>query len=134
MLDREKVIRGLECCVRYDDEYQRACVKCPYRGPYPFTCMTLHTMLKDALEALKEKTAGGWISVKDRMPEEDKKVLVARKFIWPGHKVIRYVEIAERIGSDWTSDSDEYKIYRPYHTDPYAWMPLQEPPEVNENG
>ena len=70
-----------------------------------------------------------WIMVKDRLPEEEKSVLVARKFIWPGRKVIRYVEIAERIGSDWTSDSDHYKIHRPYHTAPYAWMPLPEPPK-----
>lgn len=63
-----------------------------------------------------------WIMAKDRLPEEEKLVLVARKFIWHGHK-LRYVEIAERVGSDWTSDSDHY------HTAPYAWMPLPEPPE-----
>ena len=70
-----------------------------------------------------------WISVKDRLPEEDKTVLVVRKYVKPGHREIRYVETATRIGDDWVSNEDEYKINRNFHTQPYAWMPLPEPPK-----
>ena len=81
--------------------------------------------------AAKAPTVGGWISVKDRLPEEGKTVLVARKYIQPGHKERRYVETAERIGLDWVSVEDEYKVHRQFHTPPYAWMPLPKPPEAD---
>ena len=74
-----------------------------------------------------------WISVMDRLPEEDTIVLVARKYAEPGHKERRYVETAERIGFYWVSQTDEYKLHRQFHTQPYAWMPLPEPPEVDKN-
>lgn len=80
-------------------------------------------------EIEQSPTIGGWISVKDRLPEESKTVLVARKYIQPGHKERRYVETAERIGFDWVSVEDEYKVHRQFHTPPYAWMPLPEPPK-----
>lgn len=56
MADMEKVIRGLECCVRYyDDDNTRACRECPYRVPNTITCMSFYPLLKDALELLKTK-------------------------------------------------------------------------------
>lgn len=69
-----------------------------------------------------------WISCSERLPGEETPVLVTRKFL--GTKDVpekTYVEVAERIGSDWVSDSDEYKIARSRHTDPIAWMLLPEP-------
>ena len=82
----------------------------------------------------EQPTIGGWISVKDRLPEEDKIVLVAREFVWPGHKACRYVETAELIGSEWVSQTEEYKIRRRFHKAPYAWMPLPEPPKEETDG
>lgn len=75
----------------------------------------------------EQPTVDDWISVKDRLPEEEKEVLVARFWVDEKNKKTCYVEIAEHIGEDWVSDSDEYKICR--HYDPYAWMPLPEPPK-----
>ena len=77
-----------------------------------------------------EATVGGWISVKERMPPAGKVLLVARKYKEPGKKEIRYVEMGELMDDcTWISDSDEYKINRKYHSQPYAWMPLPEPPK-----
>ena len=78
-------------------------------------------------------SARSWISVKNKLPDEGKTVLVARKYVQPGHKERRYVETAERIGFEWVSETDEYKLHRQFHTQPYAWMPLPTPPEVNHD-
>ena len=88
----------------------------------------------DKIEELDERVTimsepHGWISVKDRLPEQGKTVLVARKYVQPGHKERRYVETAELIGASWVSIEDEYKMHRQFHTLPYAWMPLPEPPK-----
>lgn len=74
-------------------------------------------------------TVGGWISVKDRLPEKGKTVLVARKFVQPGKREKRYVETADWTGLSWSSANDEYRVHPQFHTDPYAWMPLPEPPK-----
>ena len=84
-------------------------------------------LFSDTLALLREQS--GWISVKDRLPEQGKTVLVARKYVQPGHKERRYVETAELIGTSWVSIEDEYKMHRQFHTLPYAWMPLPEPPK-----
>ena len=121
MTELEKVIKGLEYCVSSDD-----CRPCEYWMEFDDTGCQI---MKDALALLKEKEIMRWISVKDRLPEEDKIVLVAREFVWPGHKACRYVETAELIGSEWVSQTEEYKIRRRFHKSPYAWMPLPEPPK-----
>jgi len=74
-----------------------------------------------------------WIPVTEQLPEEEETVLVARKFF--GIKecpACTYVETAERIGDGWVSYSDEYKIARSKHTDPTHWMPMPEPPMMDE--
>lgn len=74
-----------------------------------------------------------WISVEERLPEEEKTVLVVRKFLSAKGVTVRtYVETAELIGGDWVSMSDEYKIIRYRHTDPIYWMPLPEPPKEGQ--
>ena len=83
----------------------------------------------------KEKeTKNGWISTKDRLPDDEEQVLVARRFL--GVRDVppsTYVEIAQRVDDSWCADSDEYKISISRHTDPFAWMPLPEPPEFAED-
>ena len=51
MADREKVIKGLECCIEWD-----SCNKCPYETPneYDIAECTL-SLHKDALALLKEQ-------------------------------------------------------------------------------
>lgn len=77
-----------------------------------------------------------WIPVNERLPEEDKPVLVTVHFMglkqthptgWNDHiKPKYYVDIASRIGEEWCSASDEYRIARSRHKT-IAWMPLPEP-------
>ena len=57
MTDREKVIKGLECCIavqQYPDELDSGCTFCPYRPDDMGTCPHLDVLLDDALELLKE--------------------------------------------------------------------------------
>lgn len=84
-----------------------------------------------AADAIEELSKPKWISVEERLPEEDTDVLVVRKFLGVKGQVppSTYVEIASRIGDDWCAASDEYKIARSKHTDPLFWMPLPEPPK-----
>lgn len=49
MVDREKVIRALECCILRDPDDHARCSKCPYDG----NCVNRLKM--DALELLKEQ-------------------------------------------------------------------------------
>ena len=51
MPDREKVIKGLECCVTMPDIYPR-CEECPYADAEG-TCANLNGLHRDALALLK---------------------------------------------------------------------------------
>jgi hypothetical protein len=67
-----------------------------------------------------------WISVKERMPEEGKRVLVYR----PDLKVVlicEYYKVSQnwRDCGEWHGD-DDYDFHIQYGT---HWMPLPEPPE-----
>lgn len=76
-----------------------------------------------------------WISVKEKLPEEDKNVLVTVHFLglekykngWNDHiKPSYYVDIASHIDGEWSSASDEYKVARNRHI-VIAWQELPEP-------
>ena len=56
MPDREKVIKGLECCSNCD-ESGCLCKECPYGTNEYDTCDTIDHLLKDALKVLKEQEA-----------------------------------------------------------------------------
>ena len=47
MADREKVIKGLECCIKRDPDDKTRCGECPYEG----AC--LNRLKSDALALLK---------------------------------------------------------------------------------
>ena len=59
MIDREKVERGLECCIHLQDsqrDWWGDCERCPYNdNPSEGTCVSIHPLLKDARELIKEQ-------------------------------------------------------------------------------
>lgn len=60
MPDREKVIKGLECCTRYEIGKQlNNCLDCPYVEPIGFNQFRCKSqeMKEDALAMLKEQEA-----------------------------------------------------------------------------
>ena len=86
----------------------------------------------DALDlAISALSRDRWISVEERLPDDEESVFVVRKFLGIKGQVplSTYTEIAYRIDDMWFADSDEYKIARSRHTDPMFWMPLPEPPK-----
>ena len=67
MTDREKVIKGLECCTRYEVGKQlNNCLDCPYVEPIGFNQFRCKSqeMKEDALALLKEQEMklGKWIT------------------------------------------------------------------------
>lgn len=81
---REKVMKGLSICSGDDPD----CQNCPYYGEYGdgFGCETI--MQRDALSLLKAQEPG-WISVKDRLPEN----VANRVIVW-----VKDAEIYGHIG------------------------------------
>lgn len=60
MNDMEKVIKGLECCLIFDEDWFYHCDECPYRATEDERkvidwCCHLEELRKDALELLKEQ-------------------------------------------------------------------------------
>lgn len=92
-----------------------------------------------AISALEKQR---WIPVTERLPEEDKDVLVTVHFLglkkahpigWNDHiKPYFYVDIAKHYSGEWSSASDEYKVARSRHI-VTAWRPLPEPYTEEEN-
>ena len=67
-----------------------------------------------------------WIPVSERLPEEDKQVLVTECFTGISGKKIYSISLASRYGDDWVTVDDEYKL-DPSRYKVVAWMPLPEP-------
>lgn len=60
MVNREKVLKGLECCLVFDEDWLYHCDECPYRATEDERkvidwCCHLEELRKDALELLKEQ-------------------------------------------------------------------------------
>ena len=59
MTDREKVIKGLECCVKHDEDFKTSpcsSLDCPYLDDCAFKNYFVKTsLMRDALELLKEQ-------------------------------------------------------------------------------
>ena len=118
MADREKVIYSIERCIsRVPD----SCQDCGYDAePYP-KCE--YMLFSDALELLKAQEprieiTPGWISVKDRLPEEGVDVLV-----WETQG-FAYCDMLK--SGVWNIGADEGAIIS-------HWMPLPEPPKGEKN-
>ena len=126
-------------------EPDKKCDDCSDKDNYDACLLCIDSLFKEAADAIGELSdwwnkfhaladmvqMPRWISVKERLPEEEESVFVVRKFLGVKGQVppSTYTEIAYRIGDRWVADSDEYKIARHRHTDPLYWMPLPEPPK-----
>lgn len=75
MSNREKVIKGLECCTSED-----GCRHCPYREIDGHVCSVV--VIRDAIALLREQEAvkpRDWTSVADALPEDDTPVLAVKQ-------------------------------------------------------
>lgn len=73
---------------------------------------------------IEEMRKDGWISVKDRLPEEDKWILLTTgNFIGVG-KYRRYPWYKEEEQPEWSDETSEY-----IHPEPTHWMKLPTPPK-----
>lgn len=55
MIDREKVIKGLECCINDKPFYHAHCAECPYNGLITDNLGGCTKLYRDALVLLKEQ-------------------------------------------------------------------------------
>lgn len=58
MIDRESVIKGLECCITLNGcTMGRSCESCPYNNRAIGTCVSIIPLMEDALALLKADQA-----------------------------------------------------------------------------
>ena len=75
MTEREKVIKGLECCLN-TGEFDECTENCPYFTKKLGEGVCSENMMRDALSLLKEQKSG-WISVDEHLPERGILILTA---------------------------------------------------------
>ena len=139
MTDRESTLKGLTEI----SEYMRAKADIAGIGKGKEVFDSYYRAAEDALALLREQSPdkdinvpGKWISVKDRLPDNDNEVITAYKIddekAMKKRKGKLFVKTGNWTGSRWISVWDEYKSYATEEEVLY-WMPLPEPPkEVSE--
>lgn len=119
LIDREAAIDAINQICPIDTEYD-----CTLLDRVDVRCV-----LTDLPSAQPEQR---WIPCSERLPGDEKDVLVTRHFLNDEQlkknaiKEALYVEVASHVDDEWISYSDEYKIKRHLHK-VIAWMPLPEP-------
>ena len=154
MTNIEKVLEGLKCCMVND---LNVCRICPYTVKNSSIC-DRDLLLKESFELLKTQqsrvmtlnemndkrgrselihtsdvnatpTVGGWISVKDRLPETRHGVLA----FTPHSNYILALSLHEDGTWYYWMDMGR-KYYNPHLSGPIThWMPLPEPPKGDNN-
>ena len=97
-------------------------------------CNNLKNKTIDANDIARFPTAGGWISVKDRLPDKQIPVIVYvppyrsdnEKYIW--HVGMAYYTYSARGGYWAGTDGNVYGAIGIIH-EPTHWMPIPEPPK-----
>ena len=138
MTEREKVIKGLECCTRINKNYMPDCETCPYKSDPGAVC-GVQNPIKDALKLLKAQKSG-WISVDERLPERGIMVLTA----------VYGTDVIVPMDGETPEEATERCLHRPARASigfvdedgcwcgaegwpeviqPKYWMPMPEPPK-----
>ena len=133
----EEIKKGLECC--YGNEEKRFCEMCPFGVKtddiYPtLVCSNFDAVGEGALAYIQqlEAQAPKWISVEERLPEDDIDVLVyaignneESVIAMTSYTHNMHGYNIEGWRSPWQYFFHEYKITH--------WMPLPEPPKEEEH-
>ena len=82
-------------------------------------------MTEEQIDAVTDAFEQRWIPVSERLPEEDKQVLVTECFTNINGKKIYSISLASFYGDDWVTVYDEYKIDPSRHK-VIAWRELPE--------
>ena len=124
-LSVEELVEGLRTCGKAN-----LCHGCPAYSISAEKCAAaLKEQAADMLEKLaaeKDEKKPEWISVKDRLPERDRKVLVI-----DGHNGIRILAFWRKNGNEWEWITETYGVSR--KNDVKMWMPLPELPKEKES-
>lgn len=137
-MTREEIVKALRAC----SNEKTNCSKCPMWDSKPdLRCMDL--AMKRAADMLEQDAKTGWISVKDRLPDEEEDVLLLVREVehYGRHaekrNVYRWVFTGWRVDDEWaTTYCHGYKrIQEENEKSTYCehmvthWMPLPEPPK-----
>ena len=121
-LSVEELVNSLRLC------NCASCTGCALYGFYDCGSI-INPQAADMLEKLaaeKDEKNPEWISVEDRLPERDRKVLVI-----DGHNGIHILAFWRKNGNEWEWITETYGVSR--KNDVKMWMPLPEPPKEEES-
>lgn len=122
----EKIKKGLECCIKNSEE---ACYDCPYM----IDCETFGNAgnhSRDALAYINQLEARGpkWISVKERLPEDDVNVIVYAVSNNGGYTIVVTFHTHTLYGLNIEGWASPWQYFTRNYTITH-WMPLPEPPK-----
>lgn len=111
MITPDEIKRGLECCEKEN------CDECPYRT-YARATECTEALWIDHMRYLKwlEARVPKWISVEDRLPEDQRSVLTVN-----GHGEIRIMGLWSKCGDEWTWVHNDRMMH---YNDITHWMSL----------
>lgn len=114
---RDEIVKALRCC-----NSETECRGCPFEEQEPLLGPCAEKVLSAAADMLEQDAKkASWISVKDRMPEDDATYLVYGR---NGYGIVFAVYYGD---GEWLTCDDLTNITR-FVT---HWMPMPEPPKEN---
>lgn len=122
MIDREKIIKGLE---EISDEAYSRWVHCQYTNDE--IIVGIGKYMDDTIKYLKQSE---WINARDRLPEKAGCYLVYRPYFWKKHggqSCVCYWN-----GEYWCDSYNNLGVFRLSSSDVSHWMPLPESPEEKQ--
>ena len=122
----EAIKKGLECCAKVSPE---ACYHCPYM----VDCETFGSAGNNSRDALAyinhlEARVPKWISVKDRLPEDDVDVIVYAVSNNGGYTIVITFHTHKLYGLNIEGWAPPWQYFTSSYTITH-WMPLPEPPK-----